>query len=86
LAKPKSKAGSRSAFRDEFYRSAEPFPKKNGTDRQKKIAGRHRRRGSLALPLFGLGFLFCIIAVAGSSAMIWIRQLGTLLGVQWSGD
>jgi hypothetical protein len=38
------------------------------------------------VPVFGLTFLLCVIAVAGSSAMIWLRKLGALFGVQWSGD
>jgi len=38
------------------------------------------------VPLFGLSFVLCVIAVAGSSAMIWLRKLGTLFGVEWSGD
>ena len=78
----------RSAFREEFYQDRrtvdhEPSAPKGAV---KSRARRHRRTVSVWLPVFGLSFMFCILAVAGSSAMIWLRKLGTLFGVEWAGD
>lgn len=78
----------RSAFREEFYQ--ERRPAEHDLSSQKRPghgrAGRRRRSVSVWLPVFGLSFLLCILAVAGSSAMIWLRKLGALFGVEWAGD
>ena len=83
------KGGSnrRSAFRSEFYADRDAR-KKDGSSSKRNdgAAGKRRRRFSVWVPVFGLSFLFCIIAVAGSSAMIWLRKLGAIFGVHWSGD
>jgi hypothetical protein len=78
----------RSAFRSEFYADRNPHKKDSGASRRNdgSGSGRRRRRVSVWVPVFGLTFLFCVIAVAGSSAMIWLRKLGALFGVHWSGD
>ena len=83
-----NRAQRRSAFRDEFYQDRRPVgqdtsPKKRAV---KARQGRRRRTISVWLPVFGLSFMFCILAVAGSSAMIWLRKLGALFGVEWIGD
>jgi hypothetical protein len=75
----------RSAFRDEFYKDSRQTPRASGTGQRGKDLGGARR-----LPLWvtvgGLGVLLCVIAVGGSSAMIWLRQLGAMFGVYWVGD
>ena len=87
MAKSRARRGGRTAFREEFYADVRPTQKKSKSSAQRRAAAQRRRRKvSILLPLFGLGFILCIIAVAGSSAMIWLRKLGTLFGVEWSGD
>ena len=78
----------RSAFREEFYQDRRPFDQEPSAPKRavKTRARRHRRAVSVWLPVFGLSFMFCILAVAGSSAMIWLRKLGALFGVEWAGD
>lgn len=75
----------RSSFRDEFYKDVRK-PRK-AVKRSGASAGRTVK---VRLPLWmtaaGLGVLFCIIAIGGSSAMIWLRKLGALFGVYWVGD
>jgi len=84
MARTRTKRGGRSAFREEFYSENTPVRKK--TPSAKRAARSRRRKVSIFLPMFGLFFLLCLIAVAGSSAMIWLRKLGTIFGVEWSGD
>jgi len=86
LAKPRTRQGSRSAYRAEFYRDVTPAKNTKAASARAVEEERRRRKASIFLPLFGLFFLLCVIAVAGSSAMIWLRKLGTLFGVEWSGD
>jgi len=76
----------RSAFRSEFYTDSQGRKKNAGGSKKNDGGSRRRRRVSVWVPVFGLTFLFCVIAVAGSSAMIWLRKLGALFGVHWSGD
>lgn len=75
----------RSAFREEFYRESDG--KKPARARSK---GRKGGSGFRRLPVWAYvaatGILFCIIAIAGSSAMIWLRKLGAIFGVYWEGD
>lgn len=75
----------RSAFRDEFYKDNRRAPRA-GRSAQRGQDGRAGRRLPLWVTLGGLGMLLCIIAVGGSSAMIWLRQLGAMFGVYWIGD
>ena len=75
----------RSTFRDEFYKDARPPPQASKR-RHRGSAGRGSRRFPLWVTVGGLGMLFCVIAVGGSSAMIWLRQLGAMFGVHWVGD
>ncbi len=72
----------RSAFREEFYKgqasvSDEP-PDSQPTPR------RHR------MPIWALAVILtivlCLIAVGGSTAMIWLRHLGAVVDVHWAGD
>jgi hypothetical protein len=86
LAKARTRRGGRSAFRAEFYQdlsaAKKPASKSTGVAARK----RRRRKASIVLPVFGLFFLLCVIAVMGSSAMIWLRKLGAVFGVEWMGD
>ena len=87
MERTRTRQGGRSAFRDEFYTEATPVNKSRAAAAARREAAKKRRRKvSIWLPLFGLFFLLCLIAVAGSSAMIWLRKLGALFGVEWSGD
>lgn len=78
----------RSAFREEFYRDTRPANQPSGPAKRaaSNRGSRRRRTMSVWLPTVGLLFMFCILAVAGSSAMIWLRKLGALFGVEWAGD
>ena len=75
----------RSSFRDEFYKDARKPVVRKTVRNTAKIRG-----GQSRFPLWftagGLGLLFCIIAVGGSSAIIWLRKLGAIFGVHWAGD
>lgn len=77
----------RSAFRAEFYKDADARRRPGAS--QPAAGGVHRRRVQ-RLPFWvsvgSLGVLFCLIAIGGSSAMIWLRRLGALFGVHWIGD
>ena len=75
----------RSAFRDEFYKDARKKPPARAAKRT-SAASRVARRMPLWMTAGGLAVLFCVIAVGGSSAMIWLRKLGALFGVYWVGD
>jgi hypothetical protein len=78
----------RSAFREEFYADRRPDVK-DASAKQTAAQSRARKgKGKVPawLPAFSLLFILCIIAVAGSSAMIWLRKIGALFGVEWSGD
>ena len=81
------RARRRSAFREEFYRDRRPATQEAIPSKRKSSQAKRRRRTvSVWLPVFGLSFMFCILAVVGSSAMIWLRKLGALFGVEWAGD
>ena len=85
-AKGKRPAGAPSAFRSEFYRE-EPDAQKRAAAARALNRGRTRRkRVPLAITLGCFALLLCIIAVGGSSAMIWLRKLGAVFGVYWEGD
>jgi len=75
----------RSTFRDEFYKDSRPPPRPRALPRRG-----NQSNGARRLPLWvtvgGLSVLLCIIAVGGSSAMIWLRKLGAIFGVYWVGD
>ena len=88
MKKLKRRKGGRSSYRDEFYADVKPDQIKKQAPALTWVSASRRRKRKVPLyvPLFGLGFLLCIIAVVGSSAMIWLRKLGTLFGVEWSGD
>jgi hypothetical protein len=75
----------RSSFREEFYKDSRRAPRANRSA-QRNQDSRAARRLPLWVTVGGLGVLFCIIAVGGSSAMIWLRQLGAMFGVYWIGD
>ena len=75
----------RSTFRDEFYKDARSPPRVT-TSKARGQDGHGTRRLPLWVTVGGLGVLFCIIAVGGSSAMIWLRHLGAMFGVYWVGD
>tara|TARA_R110000787_G_scaffold89896_12_gene190225 strand:- start:68 stop:352 length:285 start_codon:yes stop_codon:yes gene_type:complete len=75
----------RSSFREEFYREGDD--KKPARKKANQSRGRKRKR---KLPVWTyvatFGILFCVLAVIGSSAMIWLRKLGAVFGVYWEGD
>jgi len=74
----------RSTFREEFYREGDekkPARKKNGAGSQKR-----KRKLPVWTYVATFGILFCVLAVIGSSAMIWLRKLGAVFGVHWEGD
>ena len=77
-----------SAFRAEFYTERRAQKKDSNASRRddRSRSGKRRRHMPVWVPVFGLGFLLCVIAVAGSSAMIWLRKLGAMFGVHWTGD
>lgn len=75
----------RSSFRDEFYKESRP-PPRTVKPKRRGVGGRGSRRFPLWVTVAGLGVMLCIIAVGGSSAMIWLRQLGATFGVYWIGD
>lgn len=75
----------RSAFRDEFYKDNREAPRRNASA-QRGDDTQGARRLPLWVTVGGLGVLLCIIAVGGSSAMIWLRHLGAMFGVYWVGD
>ena len=82
-----SRGQRRSAFRAEFYRDRAPISQDlRAPKRPVNAPGRQRGSMSIWLPVAGLSFMFCLLAVAGSSAMIWLRKLGALFGVEWAGD
>lgn len=84
----RGRSSNRSAFREEFYADNRPDDQEiRLKNRAAQMRSRRRRRkASVMIPVFSLFFVLCIIAVAGSSAMIWLRKLGALFGVEWSGD
>ena len=87
-ANSRGRSANRSAFREEFYADRKPDKGDANANRlaaQARVR-RRRRKVSVYVPVFGLFFLLCIIAVAGSSAMIWLRKLGQLFDVEWAGD
>lgn len=75
----------RSTFRDEFYKDSRPPPRPK-TSKRRANGSRGTRRLPLWVTVGGLSVLLCIIAVGGSSAMIWLRKLGAMFGVYWVGD
>jgi hypothetical protein len=86
LAKSNTRHGGRSAFRDEFYNDVKPAKTKKSASERRAASKRRKSKASIFLPLIGLFFLLCLIAVLGSSAMIWLRKLGAFFGVEFSGD
>lgn len=78
----------RSAFLDEFYEGPEGSAAPSQVQEERPHAEfRRRRKGVPLWILAGVsGILFCAIAVGGSSAMIWLRHLGSVFDVHWSGD
>jgi len=78
----------RSAFLDEFYKGKDRPVSKSGETEQRTPAefGHHKKRTPLWLLASLSGITLCIIAVGGSSAMIWLKNLARLFGVHWSGD
>lgn len=74
----------RTSFREEFYKDSSA---RSRASRQATNARRgNTRRFSPWVTVSGLGILLCLIAIGGSSAMIWLRRLGALFGVHWVGD
>lgn len=78
----------RSAYLEEFYREARsPQPEPNSGIEQPHVGVRRRRKGMPIWLLTSiLGIVFCLIAVGGSSAMIWLRHLSSIFDVHWTGD
>lgn len=77
----------RNNFRDEFYRDGQYKKPAKGTASQ-RANDRSRRKKKLPgwAYMATSGIVLCIIAVAGSSAVIGLRKIGALFGVTWSGD
>ena len=86
MANSKTKRGGRTAFRAEFYQDGRQAKKAASKSVRGGASNARRRKASIFLPIVGLFFLLCVIAVGGSSAMIWLRKLGALFGVTWTGD
>lgn len=90
-SRPPAKGGprkrSRTDFRAEFYRDGSDDERRRlAAQRALDRARKRRGRVPLAVTLGCFGILLCIIAVGGSSAMIWLRKLGAVFGVYWEGD
>lgn len=81
--------GRRSAYLAEFYNGRDAPPeRKDSRPDTAKFALRRRRRKRVPVWILAasLGLVFCLIAIAGSSAIIWLRALGNVFDVRWSGD
>lgn len=74
-------------FRDEFYRDGKHKKSAKGSA-SRRADGRSRGKKKLSgwVYVATSGIVLCIIAIAGSSAVIWLRNLGGLFGVTWLGD
>ena len=88
FSRPGRSGQRRSAFREEFYQDRRPYEKAAARSKHLARGGARKRRRAVSiwLPVVGLFFMFCVLAAAGSSAMIWLRKLGALFGVEWAGD
>ena len=83
-----SRQQRRSAFREEFYGGHDArarylpvqVPPVGFTLRLRKS------KRPLWVAAAGFGIVFCMIAVGGSTAMIWLRQVAALFGVHFIGD
>jgi len=84
--KPQRTKRQRSEFRSEFYREDDEEARRRLARARAAAARGRRQRMPLLVTVGSLGILLCIIAVGGSSAVIWLRKLGALFGVQWAGD
>lgn len=86
-SKPQRQRGGRTDFRAEFYHDPDAAERRRAARARAADTGKGRRQ---RVPLFVMvgcsAILFCIIAVGGSSAMIWLRNLGALFDVYWTGD
>jgi hypothetical protein len=74
-------------FRDEFYRdgkNSNSAKKSNARKSNNRSRGKKKMAGWVYVASSAI--LLCVIAVAGSSAVIWLRKLGALFGVNWTGD
>jgi hypothetical protein len=78
----------RSVFLDEFYKEPERHAATSRAKEEHSHADfRRRRKGAPLWVLAGVsGIALCLIAVGGSSAMIWLRHLGSIFNVHWAGD
>ena len=72
----------RSAFREEFYKGQESASDQRS---EPEYAPRRRRMPLWALAVI-LTIVLCLIAVGGSTAMIWLKNLAALVDVRWAGD
>ncbi len=72
----------RSAFREEFYKGQAA---KSGEPPEPESASRPHRIPIWALAVI-LTIVLCLIAVGGSTAMIWLKNLAALVDVHWAGD
>jgi Flp pilus assembly protein TadB len=72
----------RSAFRQEFYKGQASQP-----DEPPDPQSAHRPH---RIPIWALAVILtivlCLIAVGGSTAMIWLKNLAALVDVHWAGD
>lgn len=77
----------RSAFRAEFYRDEDEAERRRiARARADDLRKGRRKRIPLAVTISAFAILLCIIGIGGSSAMIWLRELGALFDVYWTGD
>lgn len=72
----------RSAFREEFYKGQ---VSKSDEPPEPEAAPRRHRIPIWALAVI-LTIVLCLIAVGGSTAMIWLKNLAALVDVRWAGD
>ncbi len=74
----------RSAFREEFYKGQASKSDEPAEPEPESAPRRHR------IPIWAfaviLPIVLCLIAVGGSTAMIWLRNLAALVDVHWAGD
>ena len=84
--KPRRNKPRRSAFRAEFYQGNDAEKRRAAAAARAVHRGRQRQRVPLMVTVGCLGIVLCMIAVGGSSAVIWLRKLGALFGVHWAGD
>jgi hypothetical protein len=76
------RANRRSAFREEFYKG-----QTSEIDEAPEPESAPRRR---RIPIWAfaviLTIVLCLIAVGGSTAMIWLKNLAAVVDVHWAGD